>query len=125
MQYWLMKILRTPDESFENLAEYDFKPNYVNVIDEADNEVRMHYITEGEGETTILLLHGQPSWSYLYRKIIKCLRGSGARVLAPDLIGFGRSDIFSHKLPDLEWENPPFQNVSSLAPAGALSRHHL
>ena len=92
MQYWLMKILRTPDESFENLVEYDFKPNYVNVIDEDGNEVRMHYISEGEGQTTILLLHGQPSWSYLYRKMIKGLQGCGARVLAPDLIGFGRSD---------------------------------
>ncbi|MCE9598863.1 MAG: haloalkane dehalogenase [Spirochaetia bacterium] len=85
-----MKILRTPEAAFENLPDYDFVPNYVEVGSNEDR-VRMHYIDVGKGPV-LLLLHGQPSWSYLYRKVIKNLLGDGVRVIAPDLIGFGRSD---------------------------------
>lgn len=82
-----MKILRTPDTAFEKLEDYPFAPNYVNV---ADN-LRMHYVDEGKGPV-VLLLHGEPSWSYLYRTMIPVLVEGGMRVIAPDLIGFGKSD---------------------------------
>ncbi|TGL75805.1 haloalkane dehalogenase [Leptospira yasudae] len=83
-----MQILRTPDSAFENLPGYDFKPNYVEVQD-----LRMHYVEEGNSKGEIvLLLHGEPSWSYLYRKMIPPLAAAGYRVIAPDLIGFGKSD---------------------------------
>ncbi|WP_017810060.1 haloalkane dehalogenase [Leptospira alstonii] len=84
-----MKILRTPDSAFENLPGYDFKANYLEV-----RNLRMHYVDEGSAEEkeTILLLHGEPSWSYLYRKMIPALSVAGYRVIAPDLIGFGKSD---------------------------------
>ncbi|MCG6169948.1 haloalkane dehalogenase [Leptospira sp. FAT2] len=83
-----MQILRTPDSAFENLPGYDFKPNYVEV-----QNLRMHYVEEGNAEgETVLLLHGEPSWSYLYRKMIPPLAAAGYRVIAPDLVGFGKSD---------------------------------
>ena len=83
-----MALLRTPDERFKNLPEYHFKPNYVEI-----NGVRVHYLDEGEGET-ILCLHGEPTWSFLYRKMIPIL-AQKHRVIAMDFIGFGRSDKFS------------------------------
>ncbi len=82
-------ILRTPDERFANLPDYPFEPNYVEV-----NGLRVHYVDEGEGEDVILCLHGEPTWSYLYRKMIPPL-AQHARVIAPDFIGFGRSDKFA------------------------------
>ena len=83
-----MKILRTPDERFENLPGYAFEPHYVEV-----DGVRIHYVDENpSGSEAVLLMHGEPSWSYLYRKMIPPLVGAGFRVLAPDLVGFGRSD---------------------------------
>jgi haloalkane dehalogenase len=81
-----MEILRTPDERFRDLPGYSFSPHYVDV-----GGLRMHYVDEGQGPT-VLLLHGEPSWSYLYRKMIPLLVGAGFRAVAPDLIGFGRSD---------------------------------
>lgn len=81
-----MEILRTPDERFRDLPGYPFEPHYVEVGD-----VRMHYVDEGAGRP-VLLLHGEPSWSYLYRKMIPLLTGAGFRAVAPDLVGFGRSD---------------------------------
>jgi haloalkane dehalogenase len=84
-----MEYLRTPDERFEDLPGYGFEPRYATV--DKENALRMHYLDEGEGPT-ILLLHGEPSWSYLYRKMIPPLVASGYRTVAPDLIGFGRSD---------------------------------
>ncbi|MCB1170039.1 MAG: alpha/beta fold hydrolase, partial [Leptospiraceae bacterium] len=85
-----MEFKRTPDEAFQNLPEYPFSPNYANV---GENDLRMHYVKEGpESGRTVLLLHGEPSWSYLYRKMIPPLVGAGFRVIAPDLIGFGKSD---------------------------------
>ncbi len=80
-----MKVLRTPDERFANLPDYPFKPHYADV-----NGIRMHYVDEGAGDP-ILCLHGEPSWSYLYRKMIPIL-AKGNRVIAPDLVGFGKSD---------------------------------
>ena len=86
-------VLRTPDERFENLSGYAFAPNYIEI-----NDLRIHFVDEGPRESKpILLLHGEPSWSYLYRKMIPLLRDAGYRVIAPDLIGFGRSDKFKDK----------------------------
>ncbi len=83
-----MKALRTPDSRFENLPDYSFKENYVDV-----DRLRMHYVDEGPRDGDIvLLLHGEPSWSYLYRFMIPPLCDAGLRVIAPDLIGFGKSD---------------------------------
>ena len=81
-----MKVLRTPDERFADLPGFAFKPHYV----EVQNQLRMHYIDEGQGDP-ILCLHGEPSWCYLYRKMVPPLAKHG-RVIAVDLIGFGRSD---------------------------------
>jgi len=81
-----MEILRTPDERFRDLPGYPFAPHYVEV-----GGLRMHYVDEGAGEP-VLLLHGEPSWSYLYRKMIPLLTAAGLRAVAPDLVGFGRSD---------------------------------
>ena len=86
-------VIRTPDERFENLSGYNFDPNYIEI-----NNLRMHFVDEGPKDSRpILLLHGEPSWSYLYRKMIPPLRNAGYRVVAPDLIGFGRSDKFKDK----------------------------
>lgn len=85
-----MQILRTPEERFRDLPEYPFKPNYVDI-----EGVRVHYIDEGDGET-ILCLHGEPTWSYLYRKMIPILTRKH-RVVAMDFIGFGRSDKYIEK----------------------------
>ena len=76
-----MKLLRTPDERFENLLDFPFEPHYVEV-----DEVRIHYLDEGpqDGEI-ILLMHGEPSWSYLYRHMIPILVEAGYRTIAPDL----------------------------------------
>ena len=87
-----MKILRTPDECFDNLEDYPFEPNYID-IEHDDQTLRMHYLDENsESEEIVLLMHGEPTWSYLYRKIIPVLVSNGKRVIAPDLIGFGKSD---------------------------------
>ncbi len=88
-----MKILRTPDERFEDLCGYDFEPHYLEVDDTEGGSLRIHYVDEGprDGEV-VLLLHGEPSWSYLYRTMIPVLTRAGYRCIAPDLPGFGRSD---------------------------------
>ena len=88
-----MRVLRTPDERFARLADWPFQPRYLDILDAEGPVLRMHYVDEGPRDATpILLLHGEPSWAYLYRKIIPALVAKGHRVLAPDLIGFGRSD---------------------------------
>ena len=84
-----MRVMRTPEERFENLPDYDFEPHYLHVGD-----TRMHYVDEGQGEELILCLHGEPTWCYLYRKMIPPL-SRRYRVLAPDMIGFGRSDKYA------------------------------
>lgn len=88
-----MKALRTDDLYFANLPDYPFAPNYLMVDDTEGGQLRMHYLDEGpKGGDVVLLLHGEPSWSFLYRKMIPPLAKAGFRVIAPDLIGFGRSD---------------------------------
>ena len=84
----LMKVLRTPDERFVDLPDYPFAPNYLEV-----DGLRIHYVDEGPKDAPpVLLLHGEPSWSYLYRHMIPLFAEAGYRVLAPDLVGFGKSD---------------------------------
>jgi haloalkane dehalogenase len=84
-----MDILRTPDERFADLPGYPFRPKYL----EIPGGLRIHYVDEGPAEApVVLLLHGEPSWSYLYRKMIPPLAAAGFRAVAPDLVGFGRSD---------------------------------
>jgi haloalkane dehalogenase len=88
-----MKILRTPDSRFENLADYPFLPNYTIVKTEDGSDLRIHHLDEGPKDGPIVLcMHGQPVWSYLYRKMIPHLTGMGLRVIAPDLVGYGKSD---------------------------------
>ncbi len=90
-----MKSLRTSDERFANLPDYAFAPHYVEVADgdAGGGTLRVHYIDEGPADVPpILLMHGEPSWSYLYRHMIPALVAAGHRCVAPDLIGFGRSD---------------------------------
>ncbi len=87
-----MNVLRTPDERFTNLAGFNFAPHYVE-ISYQNTPLRIHYLDEGPREAApVLLMHGEPSWCYLYRKMIPILVAAGHRVIAPDLIGFGRSD---------------------------------
>lgn len=88
-----MKILRTPDERFEKLPGYPFAPHYTEVPDGEGGTLRVHHVDEGPRDGALVLcMHGQPTWSYLYRHMIPVLTGAGLRVLAPDLVGFGRSD---------------------------------
>jgi haloalkane dehalogenase len=84
-----MSLLQTPPERFENLPGYDFDPHYVSI-----KGMQMHYVDEGDGDEVILCLHGEPTWSYLYRKMIPPL-AKKHRVIAPDFIGFGKSDKLS------------------------------
>ena len=83
-------ILRTPDERFANLKDYDFEPNYLEI-----DGLRIHYLDEGPKNGEIIyLLHGEPAWSYLFRKMIPILTDAGYRVIAPDMVGFGKSDKY-------------------------------
>lgn len=84
-----MKSLRTPDERFADLPGYPFAPHWHTL----KSGLRMHYVDEGPRDApAVLMLHGEPSWSYLYRKMIPLFAGAGLRALAPDLVGFGKSD---------------------------------
>ena len=88
-----MKILRTPDSAFDAIVDYPFAPHYAEISDADGSAMRLHYVDEGpRGAAPVLLMHGEPSWSYLYRKFIPALAAKGHRVVAPDLIGFGKSD---------------------------------
>jgi haloalkane dehalogenase len=88
-----MESLRTPDDRFASLPGYDFQPHYAEVPSGDGGILRMHYVDEGPSEADpVLMLHGEPSWSYLYRKMVPIIIGAGHRAVAPDLIGFGRSD---------------------------------
>ncbi len=89
-----MQSLRTPDERFAELSGYPFAPHYVDVAaGEGEGTLRVHYVDEGPTDAApVLLMHGEPSWSYLYRHMVPVLVAAGHRVVAPDLIGFGRSD---------------------------------
>lgn len=88
-QEWSVgEVIRTPDAAFNNLSDYPFSENYVDSLG-----YRIHYVDEGPADgQVILLLHGQPSWSYLYRHMIPILANAGFRVIAPDNVGFGKSD---------------------------------
>jgi haloalkane dehalogenase len=88
-----MDSFRTPDSRFEGLPGYPFAPHYAEV-----DGLRMHYVDEGSGQP-VVMFHGEPSWSYLYRKMVPPVVASGRRAVAPDLVGFGRSD----KPVDLDW----------------------
>jgi len=86
-------ILRTPDERFENLPDYSFEPHYINVPASDGGELRVHFVDEGPAQAApILLMHGEPSWSFLYRNMIPILVTAGHRCVVPDLVGFGRLD---------------------------------
>lgn len=89
--------LRTPDSAFKNLSDWPYKPNYISDLEGFGN-LRLHYIDEGaqSSKEVFLCLHGQPTWSYLYRKMIPVFLSAGARVIAPDWFGFGRSDKPTH-----------------------------
>jgi haloalkane dehalogenase len=89
-----MERLRTPDKNFDELTDFDFEPDYADVADPTGGEpLRMAYLDEGPRDGQIVvLLHGEPSWSYLYRFMVPGLVARGRRVVAPDLVGFGRSD---------------------------------
>ena len=88
-----MEYLRTPDERFENLPGYNFAPHYLEVPDGEGGSLRIHYIDEGPRDASpVLMLHGEPSWCYLYRKMAPVITAAGLRAIAPDLPGFGRSD---------------------------------
>jgi pimeloyl-ACP methyl ester carboxylesterase len=88
-----METLRTPDERFADLPGYPFAPYYVDVSDQDGGALRVHYVDEGPADGAVVLcMHGEPSWSYLYRKMIPPLVAAGHRVIAPDLVGFGKSD---------------------------------
>jgi haloalkane dehalogenase len=86
-----MQVLRTPDERFKGLTGYPYEPRYYTLSEHHD--MRMHYVDEGpKAGRVVLMLHGEPSWSYLYRHMIPIIAEAGYRAVAPDLIGFGRSD---------------------------------
>lgn len=88
-----MEVLRTPDARFEGLADWPYAPHYLDVRDADGTSLRIHYVDEGPRDgAAVLLMHGEPSWAYLYRHVIAGLVAKGRRVIAPDLIGFGRSD---------------------------------
>jgi haloalkane dehalogenase len=88
-----MEILRTPDSQFQHLPGYPFEPHYTEIDSGDGGSLRVHHIDEGDRDAPIVLcLHGQPSWSYLYRKMVPLLTASGLRVIAPDLPGYGKSD---------------------------------
>ena len=89
-----MKVLRTPEAAFEGVTDYPFAPHYLEITDALSGaNLRVHYIDEGPRDApVVLMMHGEPSWSYLYRKMVAPVVAAGFRVVAPDLIGFGKSD---------------------------------
>jgi haloalkane dehalogenase len=88
-----MKVLRTPEASFAEITDYPYTPHYVEIDDLDGGHLRVHYVDEGPREADpVVLLHGEPTWGYLYRHMIPVLVSAGHRVVVPDLVGFGRSD---------------------------------
>lgn len=94
-----MKVLRTPDSAFADIDDFPFAPHYLEITDPDDGtKLRVHYVDEGPHDAPIvLMMHGEPSWCYLYRHMIAPVVAAGYRVIAPDLIGFGKSDKPSKK----------------------------
>ncbi len=88
-----MRVLRTPDDRFAGLPDFPFAPHYVEIPDGEGGTLRVHHLDEGPPDAApVLLMHGEPSWCFLYRRMIPPLVAAGHRVIAPDLVGFGRSD---------------------------------
>lgn len=88
-----MKVLRTPDERFQNLESFPYEPHYQEIDDGQGGQLRMHYVDEGPLDAPVIFcVHGQPTWSYSFRKMIPPLVAAGYRVISPDIVGFGRSD---------------------------------
>jgi haloalkane dehalogenase len=86
-------VVRTPDERFANVPDFGYQPSYAEISDQDGGSLRIAYIEHGDPSADpVLLLHGEPSWSFLYRKMIEPIAAAGHRVIAPDLVGFGRSD---------------------------------
>ena len=114
----IVDVLRTPDSRFDNLADYPFPANYLDVKASDTQPLRMHFLDEGPPDgPPIVLLHGEPTWSYLYRTMIPPLADIGNHVLAPDLIGFGRSDKPSRiedytYLRHVEWVTSWFERLN-------------
>ena len=85
-----MTVLRTPDERFAGLPDFDFSPRYAEIDGGSLGPLRMHYLDEGSPDgVPVVLVHGEPTWSYMFRRTIAPLVNAGHRVIAPDLIGFG------------------------------------
>jgi haloalkane dehalogenase len=88
-----MKVLRTPDERFIDLPDFPYEPHYTDIPDGDGGTLRIHHVEAGPADGPVVLcMHGQPTWSFLYRKMLPILADAGLRVIAPDLVGFGRSD---------------------------------
>jgi haloalkane dehalogenase len=88
-----MQVFRTPDERFAGLPDFPYEPNYIEVPDGEGGRLRIHHLDEGPRDAEpVLMMHGEPSWSFLYRKMIPVFLRAGYRAVAPDLVGFGRSD---------------------------------
>ncbi|MCU9838743.1 haloalkane dehalogenase [Ruegeria sp. WL0004] len=88
-----MQILRTPEHRFDGLKDYAFAPHYVEIDDTEGGHLRLHYVDAGPRDAApVLMLHGEPTWSYLYRHMVPQFAAAGFRAVAPDLIGFGKSD---------------------------------
>jgi haloalkane dehalogenase len=88
-----MQTLRTPDDRFDGVPDFPYAPRYCDISDGEGGELRVAWVEDGpKGADPVLMLHGEPSWSYLYRKMIPILVAAGHRVVCPDLVGFGRSD---------------------------------
>ncbi|GDY28370.1 haloalkane dehalogenase [Gandjariella thermophila] len=88
-----MELFRTPESCFDGLPDFDIPPRYADVTDHEGGALRMAYVEVGPSDgPVVLLLHGEPSWSFLYRKMLPVLAAAGLRAIAPDLVGFGRSD---------------------------------
>jgi len=88
-----MQTLRTPDDRFDDLPGFPYAPRYCEVSDDEGGALQVAWVEDGpDGADPVLMLHGEPSWSYLYRKMIPIVVAAGHRVICPDLIGFGRSD---------------------------------
>lgn len=91
-------VYRTPHVRFADLPDYPFKPNFVEIEDGENELLRMHYVDDGPREGPVaLLMHGEPTWSYLYRNVIPRLTSAGVRSIAPDMIGFGKSDKLTNR----------------------------
>ena len=89
-----MRVLRTPDDRFRDLPDYPYPPHWTELRD----GLRMHHVDEGQGEADpVLMLHGEPSWSYLYRRMVPIFADADFRAVAPDLVGFGKSDKLAGK----------------------------